>query len=271
MDLFRRILNMAKSKQLAALSGLIGAFMIHLVVGAIYRWNMISYYVGVYYDDQVWAPIGAPLFMLTCGLTMRLGWVLSNRNGSIPVLGVALGAAVVSQFASSDMPSLFCKILLIKTFWSSTTSSMAWLRGSCSCLLFSSAINSSLLWSWLQILLFLQGRGWELFFSEPLILSALQLLMPIRRWLMSNLKYMCNRIFQDALSGQLSSIWALDWLEFCWWFQWSEEITIKIQHKGSLMKISQLIAKPKNKPLKAEFFGLLLSWYFLSAQETSTW
>lgn len=40
---------MAKSKQLAAISGLTGAFAIHLIVGAIYRWNMIAEYVGIYY------------------------------------------------------------------------------------------------------------------------------------------------------------------------------------------------------------------------------
>jgi hypothetical protein len=49
MDLFRGIMLMAKSKQLAAISGLLGAFAIHLIVGAIYRWNMIAGYVGIYY------------------------------------------------------------------------------------------------------------------------------------------------------------------------------------------------------------------------------
>lgn len=41
---------MAKSKQLAAVSGLLGAFTIHLIVGAIYRWNMITGYVSIYYE-----------------------------------------------------------------------------------------------------------------------------------------------------------------------------------------------------------------------------
>jgi len=43
---------MAKSKQIIAIAGLIGAFMIHLVVGAIYRWNMIAGYVGMYYNSS---------------------------------------------------------------------------------------------------------------------------------------------------------------------------------------------------------------------------
>jgi hypothetical protein len=49
VDLFKGIMLMAKSKQLAAISGLTGAFAIHLIVGAIYRWNMIAEYVGIYY------------------------------------------------------------------------------------------------------------------------------------------------------------------------------------------------------------------------------
>ena len=49
MDLFKGITLMAKSKKVAAICGLIGAFTIHLIVGAIYRWNMITDYVGIYY------------------------------------------------------------------------------------------------------------------------------------------------------------------------------------------------------------------------------
>lgn len=49
-DLFRGIMLMAKSKQVTAICGLLGAFCIHLVVGAIYRWNMITGYVGLYYS-----------------------------------------------------------------------------------------------------------------------------------------------------------------------------------------------------------------------------
>ena len=68
---------MAKSKQLAAVCGLLGAFTIHLIVGAIYRWNMIAEYVGIYYESGTITPIGAPLYMLCTGLTMRLGAKLS--------------------------------------------------------------------------------------------------------------------------------------------------------------------------------------------------
>ena len=43
---------MAKSKQFTAIAGLLGAFLIHLIVGAIYRWNMVSGYVGVYFNNN---------------------------------------------------------------------------------------------------------------------------------------------------------------------------------------------------------------------------
>ena len=50
MDLFRMICLMAKSKQLAAVFGLIGGCLVHLIVGAIYRWNMITEHVGIYFS-----------------------------------------------------------------------------------------------------------------------------------------------------------------------------------------------------------------------------
>lgn len=52
IDLFKGIMLMAKSKQVTAICGLLGGFLIHLVVGAIYRWNMITGYVGLYYETN---------------------------------------------------------------------------------------------------------------------------------------------------------------------------------------------------------------------------
>ena len=42
MDLLKGIMRMARSEKLAAVSGLVGACLLHLIVGAIYRWNMIT-------------------------------------------------------------------------------------------------------------------------------------------------------------------------------------------------------------------------------------
>lgn len=52
MDLFKIISSMARSKKIKAILGLIGAFMIHMVVGGIYRWNMIGDYISIYYDTD---------------------------------------------------------------------------------------------------------------------------------------------------------------------------------------------------------------------------
>jgi len=51
MDLVRGIMRMAIAKKLTAIAGLVGAFMLHLIIGAIYRWNMISRYVSVRFDE----------------------------------------------------------------------------------------------------------------------------------------------------------------------------------------------------------------------------
>lgn len=96
---------MAKSKQLAAICGLVGAFLIHLIVGAIYRWNMVNGYVGYYYNTDQQTPIGAPLAMLCTGITMRMGYKLSITYGSRPIMGIAVVVATISTFMSSKMPT----------------------------------------------------------------------------------------------------------------------------------------------------------------------
>lgn len=112
---------MAKSKQLAAISGLMGAFAIHLIVGAIYRWNMITEYVGIYYETNRITPIGAPLSMLCAGLTMRLGAKVSESLGSRVVLSVGMLFAGISTILSSRTDHFACTNTLIKRFFSLTT------------------------------------------------------------------------------------------------------------------------------------------------------
>jgi len=109
VDLYKVIHLMAKSKQLAAVSGLLGAFTIHLIVGAIYRWNMITDYVGLYYGTTTITPIGAPLYMLCTGFTMRLGAKLSDKIGSRIVLGFGLITTVIAIVVSSQMDTFWCK------------------------------------------------------------------------------------------------------------------------------------------------------------------
>lgn len=99
---------MAKSKQMAAVGGLLGAFMIHMIVGAIYRWNMITGYVSIYYDTEWITPIGAPMGMLCAGLTMRLGVKISEWIGSRWVLGIGVCFAGLATIIASRQDSFGC-------------------------------------------------------------------------------------------------------------------------------------------------------------------
>ena len=111
---------MAKSKQLAAIGGLLGAFAIHLIVGAIYRWNMITGYVGIYFETDTITPIGAPLYMLCAGLTMRIGAKMSEALGSRFVLSVGMLLAGVATIIGSQTKNFGGKIVLIEYFYCST-------------------------------------------------------------------------------------------------------------------------------------------------------
>ena len=125
MDLFRMICLMAKSKQLAAVSGLLGGCLVHLVVGAIYRWNMIAEHVGIYFGSGIETPVGAPLSMLCAGLTMRLGYRLSDEFGSGCVLGVAMTTAVTGALLASLSSSFWSTHPPTQCSSSDTTSSSA--------------------------------------------------------------------------------------------------------------------------------------------------
>jgi hypothetical protein len=108
IDLFKNILNMAKSTKLAAISGIAGAFLIHLTVGAIYRWNMISGYARTYYQTDYETPAIA---MLCAGLTMRLGFLLSNKYGSRVIMSIAIIVSALSTAIASKMPTFPCTII----------------------------------------------------------------------------------------------------------------------------------------------------------------
>jgi hypothetical protein len=123
IDLFRSIMLMAKSKQVTAVCGLMGGFFIHLIVGAIYRWNMITGYIGLYYGTSNETSVGAPLVMLCAGLTMRLGFKLSNTFGSKWVIVIGIVASTLSIITASAMESFPCTPLPTQPSSSSTTCS----------------------------------------------------------------------------------------------------------------------------------------------------
>jgi len=138
---------MAKSKQLAAICGLIGAFLIHLIVGAIYRWNMITGYVGIYFDTDNETPIGAPLAMLCAGITMRLGFKLSNTHGSGLVMCVAMIMAILATILASKMTSFPSKSIITQPFSSFIILYMDSVLACSFCLPSKNATNSFPTWS----------------------------------------------------------------------------------------------------------------------------
>lgn len=115
---------MPKLNQFVAFSGLIGAFIVHLIIGAIYRWNMIAGYVGIYYETDWITPIGAPLSMFCAGLTMRLGVKLTEGLGSRVVLGFGMLMAGVSILVASHTNNFGSNSVSIQFFCYFIMSSM---------------------------------------------------------------------------------------------------------------------------------------------------
>lgn len=65
--------------------GVLGALLLHLLVGAIYRWAMVNNYITSYFkitnDPELVTSedsIGTPICLFAIGLTMKLGFRLCN-------------------------------------------------------------------------------------------------------------------------------------------------------------------------------------------------
>ena len=98
--------------------GVLGAFILHLLIGAIYRWPMINLYVTSYYkitnDPYLEAnenSIGTPIFMLSVGLTMKLGIKLCKKLGKMMVVCTTIVMLVLSLQLSCQMPSFLLFVL----------------------------------------------------------------------------------------------------------------------------------------------------------------
>lgn len=92
--------------------GVTGAFMLHLLIGAIYRWAMINGYISSFYkitnDPYIETSknsIGAPISMLAVGLTMKPALKLSQKTGKIFLILPAVLLLFASCFICSFMPS----------------------------------------------------------------------------------------------------------------------------------------------------------------------
>jgi len=93
-------MKMQKYHKIIAICGILGAFMIHIVVGAIHRWIMIAQYVNIQYNYQEDMPI-APLSMLCAGITMRLGYQLSIQFGTGIILMIGIIITTLTSIVSS--------------------------------------------------------------------------------------------------------------------------------------------------------------------------
>lgn len=101
--------------------GLVGAFLLHLIIGASNRWNMLNIYATSHYklvDDPYLTTkedsYAAPFGLFCTGVGMRLGLRLVQLIGPIPMYVLAISGACINLLASSFMPALPCNFVLIQ-------------------------------------------------------------------------------------------------------------------------------------------------------------
>lgn len=98
--------------QLRGFMGLVGAFIIHLIIGASNRWNMLNIYATSYYkimdDPKLNITInvfGTPLALFFMGFGMRVGIKFNEIIGTLYCCIVAILIASTALFISSFMPN----------------------------------------------------------------------------------------------------------------------------------------------------------------------
>lgn len=90
-----------------------GGLLIHLVIGSLYQWGIVSIYFTSYYrylDKSVTlesTAIAFPLMMACIGLTMRVGLYLSNMSHPLIVMTAGQVLCALSIFASSYMTHIW--------------------------------------------------------------------------------------------------------------------------------------------------------------------
>ena len=103
---------------LRGLFGILGAFLIHILIGAIYRWPMINPYVTSYYkitnDPDLrsnFNSIGTPVFIFSVGITMKLGMKLNKIIGKMPVLFLPVFMLAGVLYISHMVPTFLLFII----------------------------------------------------------------------------------------------------------------------------------------------------------------
>lgn len=91
---------------------LIGSFIIHLIIGASYRWNMVNPYITSYFkitsEPYLIIPhdsIASPLSLFCMGLGMRTGLRIQEFFGVTLTCILSFSLAAGSVYISSFMPS----------------------------------------------------------------------------------------------------------------------------------------------------------------------
>lgn len=93
--------------------GCLGGLFIHLVIGSLYQWGILSIYFTSYFrgiDNSVnleSTAIGFPLMMVFIGLTMRAGLYLSSLTHPLIVLAAGQVLSALSIFVSSYMTHIW--------------------------------------------------------------------------------------------------------------------------------------------------------------------
>lgn len=92
--------------------GCFGGCFIHLVIGSMYQWGIISIYVTSFYrlqDSSVTLEANAvafPAMMLCLGTTMKMGIYLSEKTHPLIVMAFAIVCQSICVFSSSYLPSM---------------------------------------------------------------------------------------------------------------------------------------------------------------------
>lgn len=122
---------------LRGVMGLLGGFLVHLIIGASARWNMLNAYATSYYkllnapeliiNEDSYA---SPLSLFCMGVGMRAGIRLEKAVGVLPTVVIAMATASLAIFLSSYMPNFQSKPPLTQcsSCWPSpsTPSAPAW-------------------------------------------------------------------------------------------------------------------------------------------------
>lgn len=111
--------------------------LLHLIIGACYRWSMINTFMSSYfkltndpYISIAQDSFGTPLYIFSVGLTMKPALKLSEKTGKLILIPFAVIMVAVSILIASMMPSFLCTSSLIKYSYCSITSSLGCRLGS---------------------------------------------------------------------------------------------------------------------------------------------